>query len=198
MKRRSGPISRVLSWTIIYLACTSPCSSSHATRARAGPTHGAPIRACSGRGLPSRRVAAALVVSYTTVSAFLSPVQDGQRESSFLRRFPSGCPAWPLTSFLPFGARTFLTPATRAGRAIVWPASRRGIVPCGRRSCERTGLHPCSNSPGLARRPHGAFGSCGSCARMKPRPLARPNDLGAIPGLHYVVGTWPLPMWARL
>lgn len=111
---------------------------------------------------------------------------------------PSGCPAWPLASFLPYGARTFLTPATRAGRAIVWPASRRGIVPCGRRSCERTGLHPCSNSPGLARRSHGAFGSCGSCARMKPRPLARPNDLGAIPGLHYVVGTWPLPMWARL
>ena len=111
---------------------------------------------------------------------------------------PSGCPAWPLASFLPYGARTFLTPATRAGRAIVWPASRRGIVPCGRRSCERTGLHPCSNSPGLARRPPGALGSCGSCARMKPRPLARPNDLGAIPGLHYVVGTWPLPMWARL
>lgn len=111
---------------------------------------------------------------------------------------PSGCPAWPLASFLPYGARTFLTPATWAGRAIVWPASRRGIVPCGRRSCERTGLHPCSNSPGLARRPHGAFGLCGSCARMKPRPLARPNDLGAIPGLHYVVGTWPLPMWARL
>lgn len=111
---------------------------------------------------------------------------------------PSGCPAWPLASFLPCGARTFLTPATRAGRAIVWPASRGGIVPCGRRSCERTGLHPCSNSPGLARRPHGVFGSCGSCARMKPRPLARPNDLGAIPGLHYVVGTWPLPMWARL
>ena len=67
---------------------------------------------------------------------------------------PSGCPAWPLASFLPYGARTFLTPATRAGRAIVWPASRRGIVPCDRRSCERTGLHPCSNSPGLARRPH--------------------------------------------
>ncbi len=59
---------------------------------------------------------------------------------------PSGRPAWPLTSFLPYGARTFLTPATRAGRAIVWPASRGGIVPCGRRSCERTGLHPCSNS----------------------------------------------------
>ena len=73
--KRSGPISRVLSWTIIYLVCTSPRSSSHATRARAGPTHGAPICACSGRGLPSRRVATTLVVFYTTVSAFLSPAR---------------------------------------------------------------------------------------------------------------------------
>lgn len=29
-------------------------------------------------------------------------------ESSFLRHFPSGCPAWPLASILPCGARTFL------------------------------------------------------------------------------------------
>ena len=34
--------------------------------------------------------------------------RGGQRESSFLRRFPSGHPAWPLASFLPYGARTFL------------------------------------------------------------------------------------------
>ena len=78
-------------------------------------------------------------------------------ESSFLRRFPSDHSARPLAGIPPSGARTFLTPATRAGRAIVWPASRGGIVPCGRRSCERTGLHPCSNSPGLARRPHGGL-----------------------------------------
>lgn len=94
---------------------------------------------------------------------------------------PSGCPAWPLASFLPYGARTFLTPATRAGRAIVWPASRGGIVPCGRRSCERTGLRPCSNSPGLARRPHGAFGSCGSCARkMWGRQRETGRDRGTV------------------
>ena len=122
---RSGPISRVLSRTIIYLVCALPRSSPHATRARAGPAHGAPIRACSGRGLPSRRVATTLVVSYTTVSAFLSPAEGGQRESSFLRRYPSGRPAWPLASFLPCGARTFLTPiACAMGRAIVWPASQ--------------------------------------------------------------------------
>lgn len=39
-------------------------------------------------------------------------------ESSFLRHFPSGRPAWPLASILPCGARTFLT--------------RRGINPAAR------------------------------------------------------------------
>ncbi len=123
-KGQSGPISRVLSWAIIYLACTSPCSSTHATRTRTGPAHGAPICACSGWGLPSRHVATTLVVSYTTVSAFLSPARGGQRESSFLRHFPSGRPAWPLASILPCGARTFLT-CEHAARAIAWPALRR-------------------------------------------------------------------------
>ena len=127
MKRQSGPISRVLSWAIIYLACTSPCSSTHATRTRTGPAHGAPICACSGWGLPSRHVATTLVVSYTTVSAFLSPAYSGQRESSFLRHFPSGRPAWPLASILPCGARTFLT-CEHAARAIAWPALRWSIV----------------------------------------------------------------------
>ncbi len=35
-------------------------------------------------------------------------------ESSFLRHFPSGRPAWPLASILPCGARTFLTRTHRA------------------------------------------------------------------------------------
>ena len=35
--------------------------------------------------------------------------------------------------------------------------------------------------------------------RADEAPSARKTkNLGAIPGLHYVVGTWPLPMWARL
>ena len=60
----------ILDMVIIYLVCTLPCSSTHATRTRTGPAHSVPIRACSGWGLPSRRVATTLVVSYTTVSAF--------------------------------------------------------------------------------------------------------------------------------
>lgn len=143
-KRQSGPISRVLSWATIYLACTSPCSSTHATRTRTGPAHGAPICACSGWGLPSRHVATTLVVSYTTVSAFLSPARGGQRESSFLRHFPSGRPAWPLASILPCGARTFLT-CEHAARAIAWPALRGSIV--ARTAWGRVGERASSNAP---------------------------------------------------
>ena len=118
-KTRSGPVSRVLSGTTIYLAYASPRSSTHATRVRAGPTHRTPICACSGWGLPSRPVARTLVVSYTTVSAF--PFTLARRwESSFLRRFPSDHSARPLAGILPYGARTFLTRALqRTPRAAV-------------------------------------------------------------------------------
>ena len=40
----------------------------------------------------------------------LFPLRRSRRwESSFLRHEPSGRPAWPLASILPYGARTFLT-----------------------------------------------------------------------------------------
>ena len=124
---RSGPISRVLSWAIIYLARMSPCDSARATRVQAGPAHSTPICACSEWGLPSRHIATTLVVSYTTVSAF--PFTPRRRwESSFLRHFPSGRPAWPLASILPCGARTFLT-CRHAACAIAWPASQGPILP---------------------------------------------------------------------
>ena len=66
----SGPVSRILSWTTIYLEVASPQPSSETTRARVGPTHSAPICSCSGWGLPSHTVAHVLVCSYHTVSAF--------------------------------------------------------------------------------------------------------------------------------
>ena len=59
----------------------------HATRAQCGPHHSAPICACSERGLPSRRVATTLVVSYTTVSAFLSPAKAGSGSLLFCGAF---------------------------------------------------------------------------------------------------------------
>lgn len=58
-----------------------------ATRVQIGPIHSTPICVCSEWGLPSRCVATPLVVSYTTVSAFLLHKQTPVWwESSFLRR----------------------------------------------------------------------------------------------------------------
>ena len=96
-----------------------PQASSRATRARAGPTHRAPICPFSRWGLPSRAVADALVRSYRTVSAFLAWPEGRRRESSFLWRYPSGRPARPLAGILPCEARTFLT-----GRLHKAPAQR--------------------------------------------------------------------------
>jgi len=55
----SKPVSRVLSWMIIYLRRRLPGAFSDPTRGRSGPLHRPPIRSCSGWGLPSRPVAAA-------------------------------------------------------------------------------------------------------------------------------------------
>ena len=52
-------------------------------------------------------------------------------ESSFLRHFPSGCPAWPLASILPCGARTFLTPAPGRRSRDRLARFARGIVASG-------------------------------------------------------------------
>lgn len=52
-------------------------------------------------------------------------------ESSFLRHFPSGCPAWPLASILPCGARTFLTPVPERRSRDRLARFARGIVASG-------------------------------------------------------------------
>ena len=67
----SGSVSRVLSWAIIYLGYTSPCTSSAQPERTEGRPYRVPIRTCSRWGLPSRAVTGTLVRSYRTVSAFL-------------------------------------------------------------------------------------------------------------------------------
>lgn len=68
----SGPISRVLSRTAIYLGPQSPAASSAQPGRTAGRPCGVPICVCSRWGLPSCAVADALVRFYHTVSAFPS------------------------------------------------------------------------------------------------------------------------------
>ena len=83
-KKTSEPVSRVLSWMIIYLVCTLLRSSCGDTREVSGQPQPSPIRPCSRWGLPSLRLTTELVVSYTTVSAFHS-LRHG---FSFLWHFP--------------------------------------------------------------------------------------------------------------
>jgi hypothetical protein len=64
----SRPISRVLSWVVIYLGEKLPFPSSGHTRELCGPRHRSPIWPCSGRGLPGQPVTRLPVVSYTTFS----------------------------------------------------------------------------------------------------------------------------------
>ena len=111
----SGPVSRVLSRAIIYLARMSPCALSRATRmhGRAAVSHSylrllqmgftKPLHCCNAGALLPHR--------------FSFSRRTSLRESSFLWHFPSGHPAQSLTGILPYGARTFLTPR----RAIAEP-----------------------------------------------------------------------------
>lgn len=69
----SGPVSRVLSRTAIYLELQSPAASSAQPGRTAGRPYGVPICVCSRWGLPSCVVTDALVRFYHTVSAFRLP-----------------------------------------------------------------------------------------------------------------------------
>jgi len=90
--------------TTIFLGRRLPVASS--SQPEGGPgALSPPIWPCSGWGLPSRPVTRPLVRSYRTVA----PLPRSSRGGMFLWHFPSGFPAWTLSSTLPGGARTFLS-----------------------------------------------------------------------------------------
>ena len=110
-------------------------------------------------------------------------------ESSFLRHFPSGRPAWPLASMLPCGARTFLT---RAQSVLARPSGplRREIVaqsgphrlmpgaPAAHRAVSREASHRrrtalwAAGAPGISlvsRASIGVEGYCAGYRQVEPR-----------------------------
>ncbi len=105
-KRRSRPISRVLSWTVIPLGVTSPQRSSNLPGSNAGRAKGslfglAPGGVCRAGLLPDSRCA---------LTAPFHPYRPSEEDVGgiFLLHFPSACAAQALPGTLPYGARTFL------------------------------------------------------------------------------------------
>jgi hypothetical protein len=69
----SRPISRVLSWTVIHLGCTSPCTSSNLPGNRAGHTIVPLFGLAPGGVFPATSVARRAVRSYRTISPLPAP-----------------------------------------------------------------------------------------------------------------------------
>ncbi len=104
MKKRR-PISRILSWVIIYL-CGLPAS--RMKRVTSLPTNrdSSPIWPCTGRGLPCLQVLPPEAVgSYPTFSPL--PPKGRFVFCGTFRRLTA-----PLAGVLPCGVRTFLPPST--------------------------------------------------------------------------------------
>ncbi len=121
----SWPISRVLSRTIIHLGASSPMRSSNLPVSRAGRAYGhlfglASSGVCRAGLLPDSRCA--LTAPFHPYHA--SCEQDRSAVCSLLH-FPSARAAQALPGTLPYEARTFLPPASKA--AIVQPTPARSL-----------------------------------------------------------------------
>ena len=125
-KEASGPVSRVLSGTAIYLERESPRASSTQPERTAGHRMAllfalAPDGVCQAATLPPRWCA--LTAPFQLFSCVAHAARTACSEQGsllFCGTDPSGRPAQPLAGILPCGARTFLAPLR--GYATVWPA----------------------------------------------------------------------------
>src|SRR5690606_3525197 len=141
-KRRSRPISRVLSWTVIPLGASSPIRSSNLPGGTAGRSIAslfglAPGGVCRAGPLPDSRCA--LTAPFHPCPHPAPPfgeagplgrtfIRQAPRRTAggiFLLHFPSARAAQALPGTVPCGARTFL--GTLASDATVWPAPPRAL-----------------------------------------------------------------------
>src|ERR1700724_2791777 len=142
--KRSRPLSRVLSWTVIPLAYASPRSSSDLPGSPCGP-HVAAVRplaslfglapggVCRAVGVATRAVR-----SYRTISPLPAPLAR-HLGGIFLLHFPWARAPQALPGTVPSGARTFLH--VLAHTATAWPTLgctiRRYGYECEADSCLR-------------------------------------------------------------
>jgi hypothetical protein len=73
--KKSRPISRVLSWAIIHLGCTSPCTSSNLPGNSAGRTIVSLFGLAPGGVYPATTITSSAVRSYRTISPL--PAETG-------------------------------------------------------------------------------------------------------------------------
>ena len=138
-KRRSQPISRVLSWTVIPLGCASPRTSSNLPGNGAGRTIVSLFGLAPNGVYPAAHVAICAVRSYRTFSPLPACTECRRRRYIFCgtfhrlappRRYLASCPAEPGLSSP--------HPIFRC-RATVWPTpvpilARRTAVILSRRA----------------------------------------------------------------
>jgi hypothetical protein len=105
-KRRSRPISRVLSWTVILLGAASPRRSSNLP----GPDAGSAMRSLFGLAPGGVCRTGPLPDSRCALTAPFHPYRPACADVGgiFLLHFPSARAAQALPGTLPYGARTFL------------------------------------------------------------------------------------------
>ena len=103
LKKKSSPISRVLSWAIIPLRYPLPDTSSNLPGITAGRRNDSLFGLAPGGVYPAKPVTSLAVRSYRTISPL-----PATQAVSFLWHFPSAHAARALPGTLPCGARTFL------------------------------------------------------------------------------------------
>ena len=86
-------------------------------------------------GLAAGGVCRAIPVTRDAVRSYrtISPLPfDESKGGIFLLHFPSGCPAWTLSSTVPCAVRTFLIPRAKARgtRSPLLPERLSVIIPC--------------------------------------------------------------------
>jgi hypothetical protein len=103
-----------------------PSTSVRPTREfkRGGPPHPPLFGLAPSEVYPATAVTDGAVSSYLTIS----PLPQRTGAVYFLWHFLWGRPPWELPSALPYGARTFLTPARKTGRQRVRPTHSAGIA----------------------------------------------------------------------
>jgi hypothetical protein len=145
--KKSRPLSRVLSWTVIPLGCASPRSSSDLP--------GSPMRATwCGRQAPraslfglapggvcrAADVATRAVRSYRTISPLPAPLAR-HLGGIFLLHFPWARAPQALPGTVPLGARTFLH--VLAHTATAWPTLKVGTIRRSGYECEADSCLSC-------------------------------------------------------